>query len=60
MDKSETGGRKGEPLTVSIQIPEVSACVNSLKVQMVGVMKVTGQGKLKLSVRANCRDIKGK
>ena len=44
MDKSETGGGKGERLTVSIKIPEVSACVNTLKVQMVGVMKVTGQG----------------
>ena len=59
MDKIETWGGKGEPLTVSIQIPEVSACMNAIKVQMGGVLKGTGQGKLKVSVRANSRDITG-
>ena len=59
MDKSKLGEGKVEPLTVSIQIPEVSTCVNTLKVQMVGLMKVTEQGKLKVSLRANSRDIAG-
>ena len=59
IDKSETEGGKGEPLTVSIQIPEMSASVNALKSVNGRGNEVIEQGKLGVSVRANSKGITG-